>query len=313
LKENVADVTWTVNMRNSKTMISPNVNGLLETGINNYAQLLVLVASEENLLGNNSSGYAIALTRDTIGSTIYKLVRFQQGLGATENLTTIIESEPGVVAATYYASVKVVYSPQTDTWRLFVRDDKGNFALPDPMIENETIGYYTEIGQGTVDNTHTSVEMSVCGFFYNHGTARRGTEAKANFDNFGVQVAAKTLSAEARLTALSVDKEGEDNYVPLTRFDSNVYEYKYYLTKFQSNTPSVSAVTMSDLAAAPVVVDAVSLTGTLAERTTTITVTAEDGTTTKVYSIEFIKTDYAFLGGLTPTGGSTPPAGWQSL
>lgn len=312
LKENPADVTWTVNMRNSKTIIRPQVNGLLESGDNNYAQLLVLVASGENLLANNTSGYAVALSRDTVGTTIFKLVRFQQGLGATENLTTIIESEPGVVAATYYASVKVVYSPQTDTWKLFVRDDKGNFALPDPMVESETVGYYTEIGQGAVDNTYTSLAMSVCGFFYNHGTARRGTEAKANFDNFGVQVAAATLSAEARLNEINIDKDGEDNYVPLTKFNADKYSYTYYLTKYHAEIPSVSAVKFSAVAFDPVVVNATSLTGTQEERTTTITVTAEDGTSTKVYSIEFVKTDYLFIGGLTPTGGSTPPAGWKS-
>ena len=123
LNENIADVTWTFNMRNSKTSITPLVNGLLEIGDNNYAQLMVLVSTNADFLAETANGYAVTLTRESSGTGIYRLVRFQGGLNATTNLTTLIESTSGLISGSNWASVKVVYAPDTDTWSLHIRNN----------------------------------------------------------------------------------------------------------------------------------------------------------------------------------------------
>lgn len=190
LNEN-GSVTWTFNMRHSKSTFPPHVNGLLETGNNNYAQLMVLVSSNADFLDANASGYAVTHTRDTLNTGIYKLVRFQGGLSATTNLTTLITSTLGSVLSNNWASVKVVYESATNTWSMYLRDDEStaNAGYKNPMIETPA---YTSAGSSVVDATHTSTELTSCGFFANNGIARAGSSAKANYANFGVRVTLST-------------------------------------------------------------------------------------------------------------------------
>ena len=192
LNENIANVIWTFNMRHSKTLPEgmPHVNGLLETGNNNYAQLMVLVSSNADFLASTAKGYAVTFSRDGLDTGIYRLVRFEGGLSATSNLTTLIESSSNAVFDSFWASVKVVYAPATDTWSLYLRDDGSASTWNDPL--DETL-VYTSIGS-VVNNTFTSTEMSSFGFFANTGRERGGNNAKALYDNFGVRVGGVSTS-----------------------------------------------------------------------------------------------------------------------
>ena len=312
LNQNAGNVTWTFNMRHSKGSITPHINGELALGDNNYAQLMVLVSSNADFLDATANGYAVTLTRDGSGTSIFKLVRFAAGLSATSNLTALITSTSGSIPGTNWASVKVAYAPATNTWSLYLRDDATTASTgtdKDPMDEAAP---YTTIGS-VVDATHTATEMRSFGFFANTGKARGGNNAKALYDNFGVQVGASTAaSQESRLSQLMIDKLGGTDYVGLTKFGSNVYNYQYYLTKGQTIIPTISAVRVDTKASDPVITPASSLTGTQVERTATINITAEDGVTSSEYNIEFIKTDNIFLDGITASGSNTPPAGWAS-
>ena len=305
-------VTWTFNMRHSKGSITPHINGELALGDNNYAQLMVLVSSNADFLDATANGYAVTLTRNGSGTSIFNLVRFAAGLSATSNLSTLITSTSGLIPGTNWASVKVVYESATDTWSLYLRDDGTTASTgtdKDPMDEAVP---YTSIGS-VVDATYTATEMTSFGFFANTGKARGGNNAKALYDNFGVQVGASTAaSQESRLSQLMVDVLGGTDYVGLTRFNSNVYNYQYYLTKDQTIMPTISAVRVDTKASDPVITPASSLTGTQMERTAKINITAEDGVTTSEYNIEFIKTDDVFQDGIAASGSNTPPAGWAS-
>ena len=190
LNEN-GSVTWTFNMRHSKSTFPPHVNGLLETANNNYAQLMVLVSSNTDFLDPNANGYAVTHTRDTLNTGVYRLVRFQGGLGATTNLTTLITSTSGSILSNNWASVKVVYESATNTWSMYLRDDEStaNAGYKNPMIETPA---YTSVGSSVVDATHTTTEMTSCGFFSNNGIARAGSSAKSNYANFGVRVTLST-------------------------------------------------------------------------------------------------------------------------
>ncbi len=181
-------VTWTFNMRHSKTSPEgmPHVNGLLETGNNNYAQLMVLVSSSADFLAAAANGYAVTLTRNESGTSIFNLVRFAAGLSATSNLTTLISSTSGSIASTNWVSVKVVYASATNTWSLHLRDDGSTSTWNNPM--DETLAY-TSIGSA-VNDTYTSTEMTSFGFFANTGIQRASNNAKALYDNFGVRATA---------------------------------------------------------------------------------------------------------------------------
>lgn len=305
LKENVSDVVWNFNMRNSKATFPSHVNGLLELADSNYAQLMVLVASSSNLLGENTSGYAVTLTRDTMSTTIYKLVKFDKGLTATENLTTLIQSQPGLVERTNFASIRVRYSPSTGNWGMHVRDDAGNTAK-DPTIENETNGYYTLIQSGVKDDTFTSTDMPAIGFFYNHGYKEpNGSGAKANFDNLSVSIEAEM--ADVSLADLKVSMDG-DLFKTVYLFDSNKKNYQIYLTK-NHPIPTVQATKKSASALDPVIVQATNLRGTQQERTAIVTVTWNDNSISDVYTVEFIETDNVYQTGMGNANGTTVGGG----
>lgn len=188
LNQNSADVTWSFNIRNN----NPHVNGLLEAGANNYAQLVILATTDLDLLGANAHGYAVSIVRESAGNGVYKLVKFTGGLSKTSNLQTLIESNQGLVAGQNFAGIKVIYQPDADRWSMYLRDD-GGVAANDPL--DDSYGEYISIGNKT-ENTFTDVQMSGCGFLYNHGITRTATSAKAMYDNFSVSIAIETRSKE---------------------------------------------------------------------------------------------------------------------
>lgn len=91
----------------------------------------------------------------------------------------------------------------------------------------------------------------------------------------------KSLSKEARLKYVFI------NGKYITGFDKSVYEYAINLPASITKVPKVTLVPY-DLACSKILIkNATNLKGNLAQRTTTITVTAEDGKTSKVYKIIF--------------------------
>lgn len=307
LNENLADVTWTFNWRNNRS--GSSLNGF-NLGNSNYGQAVVLAATSSDLM--TASGYAVTLLgtgSTTTSQRTVQIVRFENGLVSNTNITNIVASTAGTLLNLNYSSVKVVYNPSTDTWSLSLRSDAGEPL--DPMIEDETLGYYTFVGSA-VDDTYTDVSMTSCGFFYNHGITSTNSNAKAMYDNFGVRVAAEALSIDASLSDLSVSQDAV-NYTTLMRFDPATKDYyQYYVTK--NTHPLVNAVANDENATVDIV-QAVNLRGTAEERKATITVTAEDTNVTDVYTIEFVETEYVYLTGLGSNGGggssSNGPAGWS--
>ena len=90
-----------------------------------------------------------------------------------------------------------------------------------------------------------------------------------------------TLSnADATLSDLTVDG------ITISGFDSPTFAYNKVLPYETTEVPTVAA-TPTDPNASKVITQATNFTGTEAERTATILVTAEDGTTTKTYKVIF--------------------------
>jgi len=178
LANNTAPITWTFNMRTNRG----GTNTLSGYATGNYVEDVVLAASGSDFLA--ASGYAVQMLRFGASSTpnSISLVKFASGLGAAPTSIIAATTSSQLASPTNFASVKVVYTPSTGKWQLFVRDDGATKGDPTTTT--------TEIGTagGTVDNTYTGTTMTHFGFFWNHSANTSYTSNSALFDDFKVVV-----------------------------------------------------------------------------------------------------------------------------
>src|ERR1051326_298700 len=169
LSSNPGVVTWTVNMRQIRADPASFAAG-------NYAVAFILAATS-NTNATTGSGYALVLGQ--AGTTdALRLAKYSSGLQGT--LTNIIASNTTGLTdfGAEYLSIKVTYTPATNTWELFVRND-GNSAFADPATGSLT-------SQGTaVDSTNTGTSLPLMGAYWQGSTAATQT---AFFDNITVTV-----------------------------------------------------------------------------------------------------------------------------
>ena len=176
LGSNPGDVTWTFNMRQSRS----NPSGL---GGANYGMAFILAGTT----GTSSSiGTGYAVTLGNSGKTDpLRLVRYNAGL---QSSTTLITSTTVGLTdfGNTYLSVKVIYTPSTNTWQLFVRNDGVSFINP-------TSGSLTLQGN-TVNTTYTGSVLPLLGGFWN---ASNRSNQTAYFDNVNVTVAIPSITSIA--------------------------------------------------------------------------------------------------------------------
>ncbi|MFY0481317.1 fibronectin type III domain-containing protein [Flavobacterium sp. PLA-1-15] len=177
LANNPGAVTWTFNLRQSRT----NPSGFAASGYG-AAFILAGTAGSTNLTG---SGYAVILGNSTSIDPI-RLVRYTSGIRNYTNL--LASSTTGLTDfGTQYLSVKVVYTPTTNTWQLFVRND-GTTAFADPNSGTLT-------AQGSVvNNASTGTSLPMLGVYWNAGTVANQT---AFFDNVRVTVGVPFITSIA--------------------------------------------------------------------------------------------------------------------
>lgn len=189
LNLNTDTITWSFNTRTSKTSTSDGFNN------GKYGLAIVLAATDENLLGATTQGYAVVY--GGTNKKTYRLVRFSGGLNADANLTDIINSgNNDFVGNENYVSIRVTYNPATNAWALYLRDDGIlNWAYPASGVNNLL---------GTaVNNTYTSTLMSAFGFFWNYGTT---TGITAQYDNFSVGSGPEGGPLPVSLTRISANR-----------------------------------------------------------------------------------------------------------
>lgn len=167
LSDNAGTVTWNFNMR----QIRSNPSGF---GSNRYGVAFVLAGSDEDVY-DDGNGYAVVLGQS--GSTDpVRLVRYNNGLEGT--LTNIISSNTSGLTdfGNQYLSVRVIYTPSTNTWELLLRNDgSGNFANPAAGVM---------VSQGTATNsTYTGNSLEYMGAYWQGSTSSNQT---AFFDNISV-------------------------------------------------------------------------------------------------------------------------------
>lgn len=173
LASNPGTVTWTFNMRQSNS--NPSGFAATEYGA---AYILAGTAGTTNVTG---TGYAVVLGNTGTTDPV-RLVRYNSGIRSHTNL--ISSSTSGLADfGAQYISVKVIYTPSTNTWQLLLRND-GTTTAADPNSG-------TLASQGTiVNNTYTSASLPILGGYLNAGTLASQT---AFFDYVRVTVGIPTL------------------------------------------------------------------------------------------------------------------------
>jgi len=187
LNSNPGLVTWTFNMR----QVRPDPAGF-NAGAYGVAFIL---AGTSNTNNNTGSGYAVVLGQSGATDSI-RLARYSGGIQGT--LTNLIVSNTGGLSdfGAEYLSIKVTYTPVTETWELFLRND-GASAFADPAAGTLT-------SQGTVvDSTSTGTSLPLMGAWWQGSTA---TSQPAFFDNTTVTVNEPTA---VRLTGFAAVQNGD--------------------------------------------------------------------------------------------------------
>jgi trimeric autotransporter adhesin len=173
LNSNTGDITWTFNVRQPQANPSGFTSG-------NYGVAFILAGTSGT---TNSIGTGYAVTLGNSGKTDpLRLVSYSAGL---QTSTTIITSNTSGLSdfGNPYLSVKVVYTPSTNTWKLYVRNDGTVFLDPNS-------GSLTLQGSPTVNNTYTGAVLPIMGGFWNASTK---VNQSALFDNVKVTIAVPNI------------------------------------------------------------------------------------------------------------------------
>lgn len=178
LNLNSGVVTWTFNIRVNRANLAGFTAG-------SYG-LAFILAGSSTTANNTGNGYALVLG-NTGATDPFRLAKYTGGLVSLGVVAPpsandiIVSNTTGFTnIGTNYYSVKVTYTPATNTWELFLRDD-GTTAFADPAT-----GVLTS--QGTaVDATYTGTSLGFLGGYWQGSTTATQT---AFFDNVTVTVPA---------------------------------------------------------------------------------------------------------------------------
>ncbi|WP_294820295.1 hypothetical protein [uncultured Flavobacterium sp.] len=174
LQSNPGQVTWTFNMRQSRS----NPSGLSTS----YYGAAFILAGTSNTTSLTGSGYAV--TFGQLGSVDpIRIIRYTAGLRTSTNVLTTINATSDI--GNQYLSIKVVYTPSTNLWQLYARID-GTSAFQDPNT-----GSLTLVGSG-VNNGSTATSLPLIGAYWNAGTRINQT---ATFDNIRVAVTTPAITS----------------------------------------------------------------------------------------------------------------------
>ena len=149
-------VVWLFNMRH-------NYNGRL-SGIDDAATrgvATILASSSSDM--TTANGYA--LINGGASPINYRLVKFSNGLTTASNIT-VLKNGQTLSENRSYMSIKVVYVPATNMWKLYDRVDGGTSGVFEHPLD-DSLPY--SLAGTVVDATHTNIDLSYFGFFQKYG------------------------------------------------------------------------------------------------------------------------------------------------
>jgi len=195
LTSNTSLVTWSVNMKASRTMSSSS-NTYAD---GSYYLAVVLCATGSDLTAANTNGYALILQRSIdnaagVNPGAVRLVKFQNGIGS-QALGSIVSSAlittPALnagaapsAAAPNNLSLKVAYNPDFDSWQLFYREDASATTFVDPST-----GTFLSAGSAVVDATYTTTPVTHFGYLAGLSTST-SVANQMQIDNFKINLSA---------------------------------------------------------------------------------------------------------------------------
>lgn len=230
LSSNPGQVSWSFNMRQMRS----NPGGFT-TFTYGEAFILAGTTGTTNVAG---TGYAVILGNSGTTDPV-RLVRYNSGI---RTYTTLLSSTTSGLTdfGNQYLSIRVLYTPSTNTWQLFVRND-GTSAFQDPLSGSLT-------SQGSVvNNTYTSSSLLTMGTFWNGGVSTAQTSI---FDNIRVSVTLPSLvslSPSSRIAGtgaftLTVNGANFVNGISTVRWNGS-----NRTTTFVSATQLTAAITAADV------------------------------------------------------------------
>ncbi|MCX6172718.1 MAG: T9SS type A sorting domain-containing protein [Flavobacterium sp.] len=185
LKSNTQLVTWSFNIKHNRT--TSTMSGF-DSG--QYGVGAILACDKLSPLDPAAKGYAVVMggpfALGSTGSKTYDLVRFQNGMGATANLTSIITGITLTPDIRQVVSVNVTYDKTTDKWNMFQRGETTatTTPFPNPYGLSAQGSGVTGIGEVT-DATFVNVSLPYFGTIFNHNTTNT-TAVNFYFDNYKV-------------------------------------------------------------------------------------------------------------------------------
>lgn len=157
LSDNAHEVTWSFSFRTNRNTAFSGFDA------QQYGMAVVLVADGSDFLTAN--GYAVVLNRNANTVNNVSLVKFASGLSANANITTLIgPSSRATTDHRVWFNVKVVYTPATDSWKLYVHDQPTG-STDD---KGDATAVTTQVGDAAVDATYTGAAMTHFGVLFNH-------------------------------------------------------------------------------------------------------------------------------------------------
>jgi hypothetical protein len=194
LSSNTGNITWTFNLRTLRGTVN-NLNA-------NYYAGVALTATSSSF-NSTGDGYGIILTKGTATTNnSVRLVKYTGGFKNAASSTLLIQGVE-LSVNTNGASVKVVYTPSTNTWLLSTRDDGAadNIDPTTGTTDNGTV----------VDGTYTGSAATHFGFIYGFQENSTGGNFKTLINNFKVAAASalpvSLVSFKARPTDNQVQLE----------------------------------------------------------------------------------------------------------
>lgn len=225
-------------------------------------QAEIEVAQETGIVNEGSSSAKVTVNGDR---------------GGTDLGQTGIIVEDGV---TYDFSCQVYNTDTTVFFAWVIGSGPGDFTFSTSGGVHSNPNIVDEWTEFTWEWTNENAQYDTVYVFYRFYKREKGSEIPAIVYIDDAVVEVKTVSDDASLSDLTI--EGGT----VAGFDPDVTHYEVDLPADITEVPTVDAV-VNDPNASYIVTPAANLTGDEAERTTTLVVTAEDGTTTAAYTITF--------------------------
>ena len=183
LNQNTKDLEWIFTLKQNRNSAG-GTNGFNGT----QTGLAVVLVSDQSIWGSQqgslAKGYAVTFLKPTGQMYCASLSKFNGGL-STYNVIIGNKAEDVFSEFKTWITVKVTYSPSSNEWKLYFRDEhstatKGDITNPNGL---KLIG-------SVVDDTYTNIAMSHFGFALNTPTPPTTGSANANamfVDDFTVK------------------------------------------------------------------------------------------------------------------------------